>query len=260
MTKRERTDRNFNNEPLQPDEELVLQPFYPDGPDSITNPDSIVIFSRGGKNFKTYLKAFPKEYAAMAWEQFNSWVDDQLPQHRDGRCMIPQEDGSYKECPRKRGNNHPACTDCPYKGKLDRKDKTELSIERLAKAGKHPSQLRTESPEEMFVMKDEHEQNFVQFINKLQVLVENQPKWALGFLLLCQKIKGEEFAEKMRLGHDAANKLRKKISDYLPQSTESIADIDFSDAKSSRSKLDGYYREEAQKFLELLIEMYASLT
>ena len=259
MTNKVRTTLNYNNEPIGQDEVLVLQPFYPGCPDRITNPDAIVNITRGGKSFKAYLKAFPKEYASLAWEQFNSWIDDQLPRHRDGRCMIPQEDGSCRECPRKKGNNHPTCKDCPYKGILTRKVKTELSIDGLVETGKHPTQLRTEAPEDILAAKDEHERNFEHFISNVRVLVEKQPKWALGFLLLCQKIKGEEFANKMKLGHDAANKLRKKISDCLPATVASIANIDFSEAKASRSKHDDYYREEAQKFLELLIEMYASL-
>ena len=259
MAKKERTKLNFNNEPLQPDEVLVLQPFYPDGPDQITNPDSMVVLSRGGKYFKAYLKAFPKAYAAMAWEQFNSWIEDQLPHHRDGRCMIPQEDGSFKECPRKKGNNHPKCSDCPYNGTLVRRNKTELPIDGFVETGKYPAQLMSKSPEEMLIAKNEHEQNFSQFIKKLQILIDEQPKWALGFLLLCQMIKGEDFADIMKLGHDAANKLRKKISEYLPATATSIADIDFSDAKASRSKLDDYYRDEAKRFLKLLIKMYATL-
>ena len=121
---------NYNGEPLKADEVLVFTPYdEEDVKNNVTNKESIVTITKAGKSVKAVLKAVPKEFEAEAKAQFNSWQREQLPQPTEGRCMIPQPDGTYKECPKKNGDNRVSCTNCPNKGKYKRKLIAKVSID-----------------------------------------------------------------------------------------------------------------------------------
>ncbi|MCD7751026.1 MAG: hypothetical protein LUI10_04705 [Lachnospiraceae bacterium] len=73
------------------------------------------------------LKIAMQEY----YHQLNELLDEKLGPNRSSRCLIPQEDGTYQVCPKKRGDNRCACKDCPDRGKLEREDKAPTSYESL---------------------------------------------------------------------------------------------------------------------------------
>ena len=129
MTKKNVTV-NYNGEPLKADEVLVFTPYdEEDVQNNVTNKESVVTITKAGKSVKAVLKAVPKEFEAVAKAQFNSWQREQLPKPTEGRCMIPQPDGTYKECSKKTGDNRVSCTNCPNKGKFERKLIAKVSIE-----------------------------------------------------------------------------------------------------------------------------------
>ena len=68
--------------------------------------------------------------------------------------------------------------------------------------------------------------------------------------------KGKEFADSLRLGHDAANTVRKQVESIAPDSVDSINQLNFEQLKVRTSKNDRYYIEQAGKALYLLIDMY----
>lgn len=121
MTKKNVTV-NYNGEPLKADEVLVFTPYdEEDVKNNVTNKESVVTITKAGKSVKAVLKAVPKEFETVAKAQFNSWQRELLPTPTEGRCMIPQQDGTYKECPKKNGDNRISCINCTNKGKGSRR-------------------------------------------------------------------------------------------------------------------------------------------
>lgn len=131
MAKVERT-HNYNGKPLVPGEVLVLTPYDEDDVEAnCTSKENIVTVPMAGRFFKAVLKAVPTEFESVAKTQFNDWINSQLPIQRDGRCMIPQPDGSFKEYPRKNGANHSVCKNCSHRNEYERNDKFVVTVESL---------------------------------------------------------------------------------------------------------------------------------
>ena len=121
--------RDYDGRPLEENEALALFPYNKLDAAQVTNPDCIRTARVAGRRFKCILKAVPKEYVALANSQYSDWENEVLPPRRDGRCLIPQGDGTFKECPRKKGDNHCSCAACPHKGEYEKKVKTFLSLD-----------------------------------------------------------------------------------------------------------------------------------
>lgn len=82
------------------------------------------------------------------------------------------------------------------------------------------------------------------------------PKHAYAAILMALGIKGKEFADSLRLGHDAANTVRKQVESLAPDSVYNINQLNFEQLKVRNSKNDRYYIAQAGKALDLLIDMY----
>ncbi|GAB6172930.1 hypothetical protein JCM15765_24080 [Paradesulfitobacterium aromaticivorans] len=136
MAKVERT-HNYNGKPLVPGEVLVLTPYDEDDVEAnCTSKGNIVTVPMAGRFFKALLKAVPTEFESVAKTQFNDRINSQLPAQRDGRCMILQANGTFKECPRRNGDNHPAC-------KRPREHKTHYQIKPKSPKTLIPSYFRS---------------------------------------------------------------------------------------------------------------------
>ena len=255
MSKTEET-HNYNGNPLMPGEVLVLTPYDEDDVETnCTNKENIVTVSMAGRFFKAVLKAVPLESEAVAKSQFNDWVNSQLPLQRDGRCMIPQPDGTVKECPRKRGDNHPACKDCPHQNGYVRKDKLVVSVESLEDEFGYTA-ATVPSVEDDYINRETPSEAQRVFLRKVEQLIEVSPKHGLALLLMALGINGAEFADKLQLGHDAANVVRQQVTDLAPDRIDGLGQIDVEGLKANQSKRSEYYREEASKILEAVMKMY----
>ncbi len=255
MAKVERT-HNYNGKPLVPGEVLVLTPYDEDDVrENCTNPQSIVTVHMGGQFFKTVLKAVPIEFETIAKSQFNDWVNSQLPTKRDGRCMIPQPDGSIKECPRKNGTNHPACKSCSHRNEYVRKDKLVVSVESLEDEFGYTAATAS-SVEDDYLNRENLSEAQMEFLHKSEQLIKISPKHGLALLLMALGINGAEFADRLQLGHDAANKVRQQVADLAPDKIDGIGQINVEGLKANQSMRTEYYREEANRILDIVLAMY----
>ena len=87
-------------------------------------------------------------------------------------------------------------------------------------------------------------------------MMDKSPKHCLAMLLMGLGYKGEEFANRMHLKHDAANRIRNQVRSTA---VEGITDFGQVDVQSFRTNKVGdmeFYRAEAHKALEALLKMY----
>ncbi len=85
----------------------------------------------------------------------------------------------------------------------------------------------------------------------IKPLLRKSPKHALAFLLKVIGIDGKDFADKMKLGHDAANTVRKEVERILEAG---IANYDVDSLKANKSKNEDYYVETAYAILDRLMD------
>ena len=107
------------------------------------------------------------------------------------------------------------------------------------------------SPEDELIEKEEKHETIDLITDLIRQLIEQSPKHGFAALLLINNIKGKEFHEKMHLGHDAANTVRKQAEDFLRCG---LVNIDINGIHSKKSKNTAYYREEAYHLLDALLK------
>lgn len=206
--------RNYNGEPLKPGE--VLVPIMYDeafAKANCTNPECIKTLKKGGKYFKVMYMAVPKELAPLKLSSFNLEMNEQL-----GHYAVPNS----------------------------------VSIDQLA--DDYDLDLATvPSPEDMMIEQENKSETAAMFADLVHHLIERSPKHGLAALLLLTDVKGTEFHEKMHLGHDAANTVRKQSADLLKVG---LANINLDELHAKRSKHSDYYREEAYRLLDALLKLY----
>ena len=206
--------RNYNNEPLKPGE--VLVPTMYDAAFAkahCTNPDCIKIITIAGRNFKMLYMAVPESVAKAARSSFNLALNEQL-----GHYAVP----------------------------------SSVSIDQLA--DDYDFDLATvQSPEDMMIEQENKAETATLFANLVHHLIDRSPKHGLAALLLLNDVKGAEFHEKMHLGHDAANTVRKQSADLLKAG---LANVDMDKLHIKQSKHNEYYRTEAYRLLDALLKLY----
>ncbi len=152
-TKKESQERKpYDDRELKPGEVLVPMMAFHDRVKTMdVNPDNIRTWHDAGRAYKVMFYPVPKEAEKLALQQFDSELNEYLGYRRDARCLIPQEDGTYKVCPKKNGDNRCACKDCPHRGEYDREDKTIVSLDELRdKHNYEPATSRSAESEAMF--------------------------------------------------------------------------------------------------------------
>lgn len=246
---------NYNGEPLKADEVLVFMPYDEvDVRENVTNWENVMTITKAGRKVKTVRKAVPQEYAAAAKAQFNCWQREQLPTTKKGRCLIPQSDGTYKECPKKRGNNRVSCYECPKRGMYERKDNTPISIDE--QRDKHNWSLAISHGADARVLAEEElEQARRRFVDMIEAVMEKSPKHGLAIILMGMGYKGAEFAERMHLKHDAASRICSQIRSAAPDRISDFSEFDVHNLKVNKSGDSNFYRREAYKALDVLLEM-----
>lgn len=205
---------NYNGEPLKPGE--VLVPTMYDAAfakANYINPECIKTLKKGGKYFKVMYMAVPKELAPLKLSSFNLEMNEQL-----GHYAVPNS----------------------------------VSLNQLA--DDYDLDLATvPSPEDMMIEQENKTETAALFSDLVHHLIERSPKHGLAALLLLNDVKGAEFHEKMHLGHDAANTVRKQSADLLKSG---LANINMDELHVKQSKHNEYYRSEAYRLLDALLKLY----
>lgn len=206
--------RNYNGEPLKPGE--VLVPIMYDAAfakANCTNPDCIKTLKKGGKYFKVMYMAVPKELAPLKLRSFNLEMNEQL-----GHYAVPNS----------------------------------ISIDQMA--DDYDLDLATvPSPEDLMMERESKAETAAMFADLVHHLIDRSPKHGLAALLLLNEVKGAEFHEKMHLGHDAANTVRKQSVAFLKAG---LANINMDELHVKHSRHSDYYREEAYRLLDELLKLY----
>lgn len=215
MTKRVNTiTHNYNGEPLKPGEVLVPTMF--DGAFAkayCTNHECIKSITVAGRNFKVLYVAVPESVAKASRSSFNLALNEQL-----GHYAAPNS----------------------------------VSIDQLA--DDYDLDLVTvPSPEDLMMEYESKAENVAMFTGLVHHLIERSPKHGLAALLLLNDVKSAEFHEKMHLGHDVANTVRKQSADLLKAG---LANINLDELHAKRSKHSDYYSTEAYRLLDALLKLY----
>ena len=144
MAKIEKNWIPYNNAPLHEGEVLVPQ-LVDDREYAIAigaNPDNLRTWSNGGVSYSVMFVPVPANQEKICKQAFyaavNEMLDLKLGRNRFSRCLLPQPDGTRKVCPKVRNGNHAPCTACPYKGELEREDRSNVSIEEIDEENFHP--------------------------------------------------------------------------------------------------------------------------
>ena len=151
--KKEPQDRKaYDDREVKPGEVLVPMMAFPDRLEIMdVNPANIRTWHNAGRDYEVIFYPVPVAYRQTAMQQFASELNEFLGENRDARCLIPQEDGSVRVCPKKNGDNRCACADCPHNGEYEREDKTIDSLDALMdEFGYEPAP--TPSAEEEFML------------------------------------------------------------------------------------------------------------
>ena len=93
-------------------------------------------------------------------------------------------------------------------------------------------------------------------VAKFEAMMDKSPKHCLAMLLMGMGYKGEEFATRMHLKHDAANRIRNQVLGTAPEGISDFDQIDTQNFSANKVGDTEYYRAEAQKALETLLKMY----
>lgn len=92
----------------------------------------------------------PKSAKKLAMQQFAFELNELLDINHDAHCLIPQEDGSTKVCPKKNNHNRSICVDCPHNEKYRHEDEAIVSLDALLEVGFEPTPVP--SAEEEFML------------------------------------------------------------------------------------------------------------
>lgn len=149
MTKNDKSSwKPYNDQPLEADETLVPHLVDEDYARSLgANMANLRTWHKAGVSYLVMFVPVKKSEARAATSHFNAMVnellDEKLGPNRFSRCLVPQEDGSKKPCPKKSGDNHECCANCPHRNEYEKEDKSVVYMSRLDEfeyaAGSSPS-------------------------------------------------------------------------------------------------------------------------
>ena len=137
MTNRVNGWKSYNDVTLQAGEVLVPQLVSKEYAAELgANMANLRTWEKSGISYLVMFIPMPKNQEKQAWSIFNSEVnellDEKLGPNRFSRCMVPQPDGSKKPCPKKKGNNHESCANCPFHNIYEKEDRATVSLDELA--------------------------------------------------------------------------------------------------------------------------------
>ena len=218
-------DRNYDGIPITSDQVIVPVIYDPFLAENCVNPDCIGKRTIAGHSFKVIYVAVNKEWAKDATSQFNLLVNEEL--------------GHYSRIP------------AALKKELEKKDRPQNPF---IKRAEDESEAAPAADTDLLAQ-EEMESEKERILKPFETFLDKAPKHAYAAILMALGVKGKEFADSLRLGHDAANTVRKQVESIAPDNVESINQLNFEQLKVRNSKNDRYYIEQASKALDLLIDM-----
>ena len=81
----------------------------------------------------------------------NGYLAEQIGPNRHARCLVPQEDGSVKSCPKEINGKRNICAKGPQRGKLEKEDRSLVSLETLTEENFHPMKTEPSAENEALV-------------------------------------------------------------------------------------------------------------
>ena len=249
MTKKNVTV-NYNGEPLKADEVLVFTPYdEEDVKYNVTNKESVVTITKAGKSVKAVLKAVPKEFETVAKAQFNSWQREQQSNPTEGRCMIPQPDGTYKECPKKVGENRVSCTNCPNKGKFERKLIAKVSIEEQQDTY-DLSLVESPAADHDLIEEENLTESQKRIVAKFETMLDKSPKHCLAMLLM-GLLGNYQSADSKCMGEPVQGNIRNAKIIYLPEAVADWGTVTHFGLFSSASASEPFFTGELKNPIEI---------
>ena len=204
----------YNGEPLKDGEILV--------PQIMTREDARMIqaqcvrtWTKCGVKYTVIFVAVPAEKAEVAMRAFNAdlrdLLDEKLGPNRTSRCMVPQADGSLKPCPREVNGKANLCTGCPMRGKLEKEDKSVVSLDALMEEEYYPM-VNAPSAESCAMLGFLLEDLLEEFESKCPQSAEIV---RLGFAGLERKEIVQRMPQQKTQAYDAYNKCRRDVERFL---------------------------------------------
>ena len=208
--------RNYNGEAIQYGQIMVPFEYKETEAGNYTNAECIKTFEVGGKNFRVVYKAVDEEWAKDANSALNLHQNEVL-----GHYAVPNS-----------------------VSRDEMEDEYELAL------GEVPS------AEDVLLQAEELSETQQAVVRTAQRLMKKSPKHGLAFLLMGLGIKGDQFAQEMKMSKPGANYVRDQVRNLAPDRIDSFSQIDIEGLKASKSANADYYREAASRYLKVLIDMY----
>lgn len=200
----------YNGEPLQEGYVLVPQMINSEYAELI---DAIGVrtWYRCGVPYQVMFVPVPIDQAGLALKTLNNNVNDHLDEklgpNRYSRCMIRHPDGSIKPCPKEVNGKYNPCGLCPNRGKLDKENRSTVSLETLDEDEFHPMDAAS-SAEECALL------GFI-----LDDLLKDLPQFAeiirLGYQGLSRKEIIAQLPVKKSQAYQLFNECKKQVEEYL---------------------------------------------
>ena len=202
---------NYNGEAIKPGEVMIPFEYTDLDAEICINPECVKTLTVGGRKFKVIYKAVPEQWAKVGTSALNLVQNETL--------------GHY---------------DIPGGVSMDEMmDEYELAL------------AAEPSAEEQMITADGFRDNMDMFVTLMNKLIEKSPKIGYAVLLIFSGSKGQDFADKLHLKHDGANKVRREASELL---TLGLINMDLNTVSCRRNDHTEEYRKEAYALLEQILK------
>ena len=172
---------------------------------------------------------------------------------REHRCWRTNGHGGRIRCPEE---NH--CIDCPYAKQFDFDNGHDASYDALTESSYDPETgEEIESDFDFAEQTDDTDTDEckIEIRRMFEAILAASPKHGYAALLMSKGVNGADFAERLKLGHTAANDVRKQVEALAPDKIWMPGQIKTTGLKANRSKNDDYYLAEACKLLDALVKL-----
>ncbi len=143
--------------------------------------------------------------------QVNDYLNEQLGRNRYSRCLVPRPDGSRGPCPKEENGVKNRCGACPYRGQLEKEDRSMVSLESLDGENFHP--METAPSAEECVLEKELLDELIRGLRKID------PRFEEIIRSLYQGLGRKEILEKLRVrksrGYQLFNECMKEAKKIL---------------------------------------------
>lgn len=202
---------NYNGEAIRPGEVMIPFEYTDLDAEICINPECVKTLTVGGRKFKVIYKAVPEQWAKVGTSALNLVQNEAL--------------GHY---------------DIPGRVSMDEMmDEYELAL------------AAEPSAEEQMITADSFRDSMDMFVTLMHRLIEKSPKIGYAVLLIFSGSKGQDFADKLHLKHDGANKVRREASELL---TLGLVNMDLNTVSCRRNDHTEEYRKEAYALLEQILK------